>query len=217
MLSEKLESFRIRKALSIKEFCEKTTMGMPQYSKYIHERKIFLSVKDAVKLLAAFPDDITVNTLLSWIEHKPLHLSSRFPRFGFSYNEEYDREETEKIFRKFYIKTVIELFDPGEAIMLLNAMVMPWDGNTIGLPFTENIYALMDCLRIIRKTRFTKFSIPAQTVLTHFQRKRLIIRFGELCEYERAFKSGGVYLISELMYQNMIKEYGIRLWLSDES
>ena len=95
--------------------------------------------------------------------------------------------------------------------MLFSAMSMPWDGNEIGLPFMENMYSLMDRLRIIRKLKFTQFSIPSQTVLSHFQRKRLVTRFTDLCEYERAFDSGGVYLLSEIMYLNERKKYGIML------
>lgn len=212
MLDSEIEAFRKQKGLSVNQFCELTHIRDRQYKNYLNRSKAYLSVKDAVRLMAAFPDDLDINSLLIMCGRKPLKLAEDFPRLCFSYNEEYDRRESEVLFRRFYVKTVLKLFSPAEAITLLNAMAVPWNSADISLPFMENMYSLMDCLRIIRKIRFTKFSIPAQTVLSHFQRKRLITRFGDLCEYETAFGSGGVYLLSELMYLNVRKEYGIRLW-----
>ena len=212
MLDSEIEAFRKQKGLSVNRFCELTHIRDRQYKNYLNRSKAYLSVKDAVRLMAAFPDNLSINSLLIMCGRKPLKLAGDFPRLCFSCNEEYDSRESEVLFRGFYIKTVLKLFSHKEAITLLNAMAMPWDPADIGLPFMENMYSLMDCLRIIRKIRFTKFSIPAQTVLSHFQRKRNITKLGDLCEYEAAFGSGGAYLLSELMYLNVRKGYGIRLW-----
>ena len=75
------------------------------------------------------------------------------------------------------------------------------------------MYSLMYSVREIRKLKLSRFGIPSQTALTHFQRKRLVTRFSDLCEYERAFLSGGLYLLSELIYLSERNNYGIRLIL----
>ena len=211
MFSQEIESFRIRKGLAIKEFCAISRIGVPQYSEYLHKRNHFLMTADAVKLMAAFSNEININTLLQWIDQKPLTLSERFPLLSFSCDLKADHEKSEQVFRTFQVLTAFKTFAERDAIRLLAAMIHPWNRSEIGLPVRDNMYYLMYCLRDVRRIKFTKFGIPAQTVLTHFQRKRQVRRFTDLCEYERAFKSRGIYLLSELIYLNERNGFEIRL------
>ena len=211
MFSEEIEAFRNKKGLSVKEFCEVSRIIFSRYSKYQHGYFRFLMIADAVRLLAAFSGEIRISTLLKWTDQRPLSISRDFPEFAFSCDDEADYERSDAVFRQFYIQTVYDVFPLENSIDLLAAMAPPWDRSVIGLPVLYNMYSLMYTLRKIRKIRFSGFSIPAHTVQMHFQRRRLITRFTDLCEYERAFESGGLYLLSELMYLSDRRRFGIRL------
>jgi hypothetical protein len=158
--------------------------------------------------MASFPEELNVNNLLGMDGRKGLSLSPNFPilRFG---DSKMDYEKSEKTFSKFYIDTAYEFFNPVDAIRLLAAMTSPCDKLKIWLPTAENMYYLMYSLHDIRKIKFKDFKIPVRTVLSHFQRNRMITRFADLCEYERLFNSGGLYLLSELLYLNEKRDFGI--------
>ena len=211
MIFESIESFRVHKKMSVQDFCEITQISPSRYSKYKHGSFQFLMISDAVRLISAFTGEINVNILLKWTGEKPLPLSGKFPEFAFAYEPASDSGKSEQIFRRFLISTAFDVFKPEEALKLLAGMADPWNKSKIGLPKTENMYSLMYTLRAIRKIRFTDFCIHAQTVLTHFQRRRLPSRFTDVCKYESAFESGGIYLLSELMFLSMKGHLGIRL------
>ena len=207
MFAKKIEKFRNRHKLSVLQFCSAAHLPVSQYRSYLYEKK-YLSIKDAVMLMASFPEELSINNLLGMNGEKELILSPNFPIFRFG-NSKMDYEKSEKTFRNFYIHTAYEFFNPANAIRLLAAMTSPCDRLKIWLPTAENMYYLMYSLHDIRKLKFKDFKIPARTVLSHFQRNRLITRFTDLCEYERLFNSGGLYLLSELMYLNEKRDFGI--------
>lgn len=211
MFSSEIEAFRNRKGLPVKDFCEVSRISFSRYSRYQHGYFRFLMIADAVRLLAAFSGEIRISTLLKWTDQRPLRLSRDFSEFAFSCDPDSDYERSDAVFRKFYIRTVYDVFPLENSIDLLAAMAHPWDRSVIGLPVLYNMYSLMYTLRNIRRISFTGFSIPAHTVQMHFQRRRLVTRFADLCEYERSFESGGLYLLSELMYLNDRRRFGIRL------
>lgn len=211
MIFESIESFRVHKKMSVQDFCEITQISPSRYSKYKHGSFQFLMISDAVRLISAFTGEINVNILLKWTGEKPLPLSGKFPEFAFAYEPASDSGKTEQIFRRFLISTAFDVFKPEEALKLLAGMADPWNRSEIGMPSRENMYTLMYSLRDFREIRFTDFSISPRTVLAHFQRRRLLTRFTDLCEYERSFVSGGIYLLSELMFLSMKRHLGIRL------
>ena len=168
----------------------------------------FVGINGSAAVMASFPEELSINNLLGMNGKKGLLLSPNFPIFRFG-DSKMDYENSEKTFRNFYIDTAYEFFNPENAIRLLAAMTSPCDRLKIWLPTAENMYYLMYSLHDIRKLKFKDFKIPARTVLSHFQRNRLITRFTDLCEYERLFNSGGLYLLSELMYLNEKRGFGI--------
>lgn len=211
MIFESIESFRVHKKMSVQDFCEITQISPSRYSKYKHGSFQFLMISDAVRLISAFTGEINVNILLKWTGEKPLPLSGKFPEFAFAYEPASDSGRSEQIFRRFLISTAFDVFKPEEALKLLAGMADPWNRSEIGMPSRENMYTLMYSLRDFREIRFTDFCISPRTVLAHFQRWRLLTRFTDLCEYERSFASGGIYLLSELMFLSMKRHLGIRL------
>lgn len=212
MLIENIENFRKSHLLSIDKFCEKVHIQERQYRRYLKGNQNNLSVRDALMLSASFSEEININKLLELAEEQNLFLRPGFPSFGFSKDPKLDYENSERIFRQYFLDAVYKLFQPTYAIKLHAAMVSLCDKTKVWLPLSENMYSLMYTLRDIRKIRFNDFDIPYQTVLSHFQRKRLVTRFADLCNYERAFDSGGIYLLSELMYQNEKRHLGIALF-----
>ena len=212
MLAKKLERFRKKHNFSIPQFCAAGHIHITQYRRYLSGH-YHLSVKDAVMLMASFPKELDINTLLGMITGKRLFLEDGFPSFRFMDDPKQDIDQTERIFTKFYFDTALRSFSARDSINLLAAMTSLCCRSELWLPLAENMYSLMYSLREIRKLKFSGFGIPSQTALTHFQRKRLITRFSDLCEYEGAFHSGGLYLLSELMYLNEKNNYGIRLTL----
>lgn len=212
MLAKKLERFRKEHNFSIPQFCAAGHIHITQYRRYLSGH-YHLSVKDAVMLMASFPEGFDINTLLGMITGKRLFLANGFPSFRFTYDPKHDYDKTERIFTKFYYDTASGIFSPRDSIDLLAVMTSLCSRSELWLPMAENMYSLMYSLREIRKLKFSSFGISSQTALTHFQRKRLITRFSDLCEYEWAFRSGGLYLLSELMYLNERNNYGIGLIL----
>ena len=208
MFAKKIEKFRNRHKLSVLQFCSAAHLPVSQYRSYLYGEKQYLSIKDAVMLMASFPEELSINNLLGMNGKKGLLLSPNFPIFRFG-DSKMDYENSEKTFRNFYIDTAYEFFNPENAIRLLAAMTSPCDRLKIWLPTAENMYYLMYSLHDIRKLKFKDFKIPARTVLSHIQRNRLITRFTDLCEYEGLFNSGGLYLLSELMYLNEKRGFGI--------
>ena len=98
LLSAEIESFRMKQGLTVKEFCTLCHISRPQYSEYITGKNRYLMIIDAVRLLAAFPEKITVNKLLKWSGEKRLTLSRVFPQILFSENAREDYKETEAFF-----------------------------------------------------------------------------------------------------------------------
>ena len=162
-------------------------------------------------LMASFPEELNINSLLGMMGSRELLLGEGFPSFGFSNDPKHDYDKNENYFRKFYCDTAFRIFKPLDAIELLAAMTSSCNKNEIWLPMAENMYYLMYSLRNLRKLKFTRFESSEQTVLAHFQRSRLVTRFIDLCDYEQAFDSGGLYLLSELMYLNERRDFGIKL------
>ena len=209
MFTEEIETFRIRQKLTVLQFCSAAHLPVSQYRSYLYGEKQNLSVKDAVMLMASFPDELNINEMLRMIDKKELVLSPAFPSFRFSNDLGKNYERSEKVFRKFYIDSAFAYFSPLDAVKLLAAMISLCNKEEIWLPLTENMYYLMHSLKDIRKLKFTDFEIPPRTVLSHFQRNRLVTRFSDICEYERLFNSGGLYLLSELLYLNEKRKFGI--------
>ena len=211
LLSAEIESFRMKQGLTVKEFCTLCHISRPQYSEYITGKNRYLMIIDAVRLLAAFPEKITVNKLLKWSGEKRLTLSREFPQILFSENAQADYKETEAVFTNFVIKTAFNLYAPADAIMVLASFLQPCNDDEIFLPMTDNINYLMENLRRIRKIKYSVFPSPKRTVIAHIQRSILPVRFSDICGYERLFRSGGIYLLSEIMYLNERKKIGIKL------
>ena len=209
MFAEEIETFRNQHKLTVLQFCSAVRLPVSQYRSYLYGEKHDLSVKDAVMLMGSYPDELNINKLLGMINKKGIDLSPEFPSFRFSNDPKLDYEKSEKVFKKFYIDTAYKYFRPLDAIQLLSAMVSLCNKEEVWLPLTENMYYLMHTLQNIRMLKFADFEIPARTVLSHFQRNRLVTRFSDLCEYERLFNSGGLYLLSELLYLNEKRKFGI--------
>ena len=213
MFAKKIDKFRKKHKLSIPQFCKAGHIQITQYRRYLKSETESLLIKDAVMLMASFPEELNINSLLGMIGSRELLLDEGFPLFGFSNDSKQDYDQNEKYFRKFYCDAAFRIFKPLDAIELLAAMTSRCNKYEIWLPMAENMYFLMYSLRKIRKLKFTRFQLPVQTVLTHFQRKRQITHFADLCEYEGGFDSGGLYLLSELMYLNERRNLGIKLIL----
>ena len=213
MFAKKIDRFRKKLKLSIPQFCKAGHIQITQYRRYLRNDTESLLIKDAVMLMASFPEELDVNTLLGMITRKRLFLADGFPSFRFTDNPKQDYDQTERIFTKFYFDTATGFFSSRDSISLLAAMTSLCCSSELWLPLAENMYSLMYSLREIRKLKFSSFGISSQTALMHFQRKRLVTRFSDLCEYESSFHSGGLYLLSELMYLSERNNYGIRLTL----
>ena len=99
--------------------------------------------------------------------------------------------------------------------MVLASFLQPCNDDKIYLPMTDNINYLMENLRRIRKIKYSVFPSPKRTVIAHIQRSMLPVRFSDICGYERIFRSGGIYLLSELMYLNEREKIGIKLYQKD--
>lgn len=211
MFAKKIDRFRKKLKLSIPQFCKAGHIQITQYRRYLRNDTESLLIKDAVMLMASFPEELNINSLLGMMGSRELLLGEGFPSFGFSNDPKHDYDQNENNFRKFYYDTAFRIFKPLDAIELLAAMTSRCNKNEIWLPMAENMYYLMYSLRNLRKLKLTRFEPSEQTVLAHFQRRRLVTRFIDLCEYERAFDSGGLYLLSELMYLNERRDFGIKL------
>lgn len=211
LLSAEIESFRMKQGLTVKEFCTLCHISRPQYSEYITGKNRYLLIPDAVRLLAAFPGKITVGKLLKWSGEKRLALSRSFPHIFFSGNTQTDDKETGTVFKNFIIKTAFDLFAPADAVKILASFLQPCSDDEIFLPMTDSMNYLMENLRRIRKIKFSAFPLPKRTVIAHIQRSMLPVRFSDICGYERLFRSGGIYLLSEIMYLSKRKKLGIKL------
>ena len=168
MFTEEIETFRIRQKLTVLQFCSAAHLPVSQYRSYLYGEKQNLSVKDAVMLMASFPDELNINEMLRMIDKKELVLSPAFPSFRFSNDLGKNYERSEKVFRKFYIDSAFAYFSPLDAVKLLAAMISLCNKEEIWLPLTENMYYLMYSLRNLRKLKFTRFEPSEQTVLAHF-------------------------------------------------
>ena len=211
IFSTEIESFRLKQDMTVKEFCTLCHISRPQYSEYVTGKNRYLLITDAVRLLAAFPGKITVSKLLRWSGKKRLALSRSFPHIFFSGNTQTDDKETETVFKNFIIKTAFDLFAPADAVKILASFLQPCSGDELFLPLTDSMNYLMENLRRIRKIKYSVFPSPKRTVIAHIQRSILPVRFSDICEYERLFRSGGIYLLSEIMYLNERKKLGIKL------
>lgn len=215
LLSTKIEAFRLKQGLTVKEFCFQSHISQPQYSEYITGRNRFLYITDALKLLAAFPKKLSVNKLLKMTGEKPLKLSNEFPGIMFSKNKQTDDTETEKVFMNFIAKTAYDLFAPDDAICILSSFLQPYNDDEFFLPMKDTMITLMSNLMRIRKKKYSCFNSPRNTVVSHFQRSSLPVRFSNICGYERLFRSGGIYLLSEILYLNERKKIGLKLCQKD--
>ena len=211
LLSTNIDSFRNYNDLTIKDFCRLSHISLPQYSEYKTGRNRFLSITDAVKLLAAFPGKLTVNKLLKMTGEQPLLIGKEFPKIIFSENKKTDREETETVFINFITYTAYDLFTPIDANKILSPFLQPCNDDELFLPMKNTMICLMSNLMRIRKKKYSDFNSPRRTVISHFQRSFLPVRFSDICGYERLFRSGGIYLLSEIMYLNERNKIGIRL------
>ena len=210
-LSAEIESFRMKRGMTVKEFCTLCHISRPQYSEYITGKNRYLLITDAVRLLAAFPGKITVGKLLRWSGEKRLNLSRDFPQIIFSGNTQTDDKETETVFKNFVIKTAFDLFAPADTVRILASFLQPCNDDEIFLPMTDSMNYLMENLRRIRKIKYSAFPLPKRTVIAHIQRSMLPVRFSDICGYERLFRSRGIYLLSEIMYLSERKRLGIKL------
>ena len=215
ILSMEIESFRMKQGITVKEFCALCHISQAQYSEYVTGKNRYLSITDALKLLAAFPGKMTVNKLLGMSGERRLKLSREFPKILFSEQTHTDNSETEFVFMKFITKTAFYLFAPADAISIVSSFLQPCSDDKIFLPMEDNMNCLMSKLRKIRKIKYSDFKSARRTVISHFQRDKLPVRFSDVCGYERIFRSGGIYLLSEIMYLNEKKKIGIKLYQND--
>ncbi len=215
ILSTEMESFRMGQGITVKELCSMSQISLSQYSKYINGRKQYISITDAVRLLAAFHGKITVSKLLRMSGGKQLKLSGKFPGIIFSEKTQTDANETGRIFKLFVTKTAFDLFAPADAIRILASFLQPCSDEEIFLPMKDSMNCLMSNLKKIRKIRYSDCTSPRRTVASHFQREMQPMRFSDICGYERMFRSGGIYLLSEIMYFNEREKIGIKLCQKD--
>ena len=201
----------MEQGLTVKEFCTVCQISRPQYSEYITGKNRHLLIKDAVRLLAAFPRKFTVSKLLRMSGGKQLKLSREFPKIVFSEKTQTENQETDTVFRKYIIRTAFYQFAPADAICILASFLQPCNDEEIFLPMEDSMKFLMLNMKKIRKIRYSDCSSPKNTVVSHFQRAVRPIRFSDICEYERLFRSGGIYLLSEIMYLNEREKIGIKL------
>ena len=211
LLTTEIEAFRKELGITVKDLYFLSHIKQPQFSKYMTGRNRFLSITDAMKLLAAFPEKLTINKLLKMTGEKPLLIGKEFPKIIFSENKKMDREETETVFKHFITYTAYDLFTPIDAIKILSSFLQPCNDDELFLPMKNTMICLMSNLMIIRKKKYSDFNSPRRTVISHFQRSFLPVRFSDICGYERLFRSGGIYLLSEIMYLNERNKIGIRL------
>ena len=106
-------------------------------------------------LMASFPEELNINSLLGMMGSRELLLGEGFPSFGFSNDPKQDYDQNEKYFREFYCDTVFRIFKPRDAIELLAAMTSRCNKNEIWLPMAENMYYLMYSLRNLRKLDYS--------------------------------------------------------------
>ena len=210
-----IESFRMEQGLTIKEFCTVCHISRPQYSEYITGKNRHLLIKDAVRVLAAFPGTLTVSKLLRMSGGKQLKLSREFPKIIFSGKTQTENNETETVFRRFITKTAFNQFPPADAICILDSFLQQCNDDEIYLPMEDSMKFLMSNLKKIRKIRYSDCTSPRNTVVSHFQRAVHPVRFSDICGYERLFRSGGIYLLSEIMYLNESEGIGIKLCEKD--
>ena len=215
LLPAEIESFRLEQGLTVKEFCTVCHISRPQYSEYITGKNRHLLSKDAVRLLAAFPGKLTVSKLLRMSGGKQLKLSREFPKLFFSEKTQTENNETETVFRRFIIRTAFNQFAPADAICILASFLQSCSDDSIYLPMEDSMNFLMSNLKRIRKIRYSDCTSPRNTVVSHFQRTVHPVRFSDICGYERLFRSGGIYLLSELMYLNEREKIGIKLCQKD--
>ena len=201
--------------MTVKELCSLSHISQSQYSKYINRKKEHLSISDAVRLLAAFPGKLSISKLLRMSGGKQLKLSREFPQIIFSGKTQTEKQETENVFRRFIIRAAFNQFAPGDAINILASFLQPCSDDSIYLPMEDSMNFLMSNLKRIRKISYSDCTSPRNTVVSHFQRAVRPVRFSDICGYERLFRSGGIYLLSELMYLNEREKIGIKLCQKD--
>lgn len=215
LFSTKIESFRMEQGMTVKELCSLSQISQSQYSKYINRKKEHLSISDAVRLLAAFPGKLTVSKLLRMTGGKQLKLSREFPRIVFSEKTQTENKETETVFRRFIIRTAFNQFAPADAIKILASFLQSCNDEEIYLPMEDSMNFLMSNLKRIRKIRYSDCTSPRNTVVSHFLRAVRPVRFSDVCGYERLFRSGGIYLLSEIMFLNEREKLGLKLCQKD--
>ena len=109
------------------------------------------------------------------------------------------------------------MFAPDDAISILASFLQSCSDDSIYLPMEDSMNFLMSNLKRIRKIRYSDCTSPRNTVVSHFQRAVRPVRFSDICGYERLFRSGGIYLLSELMYLNEREKIGIKLCQKDNT
>lgn len=207
MFSEKIDDFRKSKGLTIDEFGEITHIPAIQYSRYRSGYNKFLQVNDALKIMAGFPDDITIPVLCSMCEIPTVKLSKRFPSFNFQISE--PDEKSNKRIKRFVYGSLEKNFSSSEFVELYGSLLT--DVNIFADDIIENdyvpyyltkfsLYSFMYSLRMIRGLNAKDYDLPASTVNAHLLRRMRISRFRDLCMYERLFDSGGVFLFLEMLY-----------------
>ena len=216
--SENLDSFRKKTGLLVNEFCEVSRIPEQQYVRYRSGYNQFLQINDALKLMAGFPDDISISSLCSMCGIPLPKISKRFPSFYFM-NSEPDQKSNQRI-QRFVYGSLLNRFSSSEFAELYSSLTSDIDIFSDDIiksgyiPYYLNkfsLYSFMYTLRTIRGLSAKDYDLPAATVNKHLLRRARISRFSDLCMYESKFSSDGVFLFLEMLYSG--EQSGIRVSL----
>ncbi len=207
MFAESIENFRKNKGLTVAEFCEVTRFSEAQYNRYRSGTSPFLQINDAARLLAGFPDDISVFSLCRMCEISAPKIDSSFTSLSFFVPHGFYKSN--KRIRRFVLSSFRRRFDMAVLADLYGSLACDIDFfsdevirlGTIARFITRfSLYSLMYSLRTVRGLTANHYDLPVATVNAHLQRRTRISRFSDLCMYERKFDSGGVFLFLEMLY-----------------
>ena len=207
MLAQELDFFRKNKKITVRDFCEITGIPAAQYNRYRSGSAAQLQINDAAKLLAGFPDDISIPVLCRMCEIKTPKLSAGFPQFSFAVPNGFYKSN--KRIRKFIVDTLQSKFSPSAAGAVLDAVTTDVDifsddvirQNSIPFFITQSSqYSLMQALKSIGNLKTEDISLDSSTVNFHFMRRNRIQKFSDLCIYERTFDSYGIFLLMEMLF-----------------
>lgn len=210
MFKDSLLAFRKSQNLTVREFSAISDISVDQINRYSSSRLHELQTKDALYLMTAFPDIITIPYLLQMNDLDPIDmcLLPRFYRKKESGNP-VSTAESNVCFQTFIDTTGKTFYSNFDFLPIKYSLVVHYQIFEDDFASQYNVLDYIDddcmCSFMQKLKEFNKLQLShlpgiyPNTAQNHFNRKTEISSFASICAYEKLFNSHGLYLVLELL------------------